>query len=110
MLLTDISDLVERLHDYETDIPFNTTDIHRIRRSTSSYHCSRSSVVGMLVQKSSAYLFPCTIEYSLICAVTLYEMWKDIKILPVMTTHYNVCRKHSSGSLGKNILHGAIPT
>jgi len=115
MLLTDISDLVEHLHNNEPDISFNTTDIHRIRRSTSSYHCSRSNIVGMLVQKSSAYLFPCTIEYSLICAVTLYEMWKDIKIPPFKTKHQNACnhsigREHSSGSLGKNILQGAMPT
>lgn len=33
-------------------------------------------------QKLSPFLFPCTIEYSLICAVILYEMWKTVKSIP----------------------------
>ena len=32
------------------------------------------------MQNASPFLFPCTIEYSLICAVILYEMWKKIKM------------------------------
>lgn len=35
--------------------------------------------MGSLVQNASPFLFPCTIEYSLICAVILYEMWKKVK-------------------------------
>lgn len=35
--------------------------------------------MGSLVQNASPFLFPCTIEYSLICAVILFEMWKEIK-------------------------------
>lgn len=38
--------------------------------------------MGSLVQDASPFLFPCTIEYSLICAVILYEMWKNIKRPP----------------------------
>lgn len=30
------------------------------------------------VQTAAPFLFPCTIEYSLICAVILFEMWKHI--------------------------------
>lgn len=41
-------------------------------------HCRRSNVMGTLVQNASPFLFPCTIEYSLICAVILYEMWKEV--------------------------------
>ena len=113
LLLTDVSEHADHLHHNGTDSPFNTIDMHRTRRSASSYQCSRSNIVGMLVQKSSAYLFPCTIEYSLICAVTLYEMWKDIKIPPVSTTHHHRCshtlgRDYSNNSLGKIIL--ARPT
>lgn len=33
--------------------------------------------MGSLVQNASPFLFPCTIEYSLICAVILFEMWKQ---------------------------------
>lgn len=35
--------------------------------------------MGTLVQNASPFLFPCTIEYSLICAVILFEMWKKVK-------------------------------
>ena len=31
-----------------------------------------------LLRDSSPFLFPCTIEYSLICAAVLYVMWKNI--------------------------------
>ena len=41
--------------------------------------CRKSNIVGSLVQSSSAFLFPCTIEYSLICAVILFEIWKNIQ-------------------------------
>lgn len=32
-----------------------------------------------LVANAGPFLFPCTIEYSLICAVILLEMWKEVK-------------------------------
>ncbi|SPP82209.1 blast:Otopetrin-2 [Drosophila guanche] len=44
--------------------------------------CSRTTIMGALVQQLSPFLFPCTIEYSLICAVILYEMWKTVKSIP----------------------------
>ncbi|ALC48145.1 CG3332 [Drosophila busckii] len=44
--------------------------------------CSRTTIMGSLVQHLSPFLFPCTIEYSLICAVILYEMWKTVKSIP----------------------------
>lgn len=44
--------------------------------------CARTNIMGSLVQNASPFLFPCTIEYSLICAVILYEMWKKVKSLP----------------------------
>lgn len=34
--------------------------------------------VFIAVQTAAPFLFPCTIEYSLICAVILFEMWKHI--------------------------------
>ena len=43
-------------------------------------HCRRSNVIGQLVQDASQFLFPCTIEYSLICAAILYMMWKHTEI------------------------------
>lgn len=45
-------------------------------------NCSESTIMSTLVQNASPFLFPCTIEYSLICAVILFEMWKHIKSIP----------------------------
>lgn len=45
-------------------------------------NCSESTIMTTLIQNASPFLFPCTIEYSLICAVILYEMWKHIKSIP----------------------------
>ncbi|XP_073830849.1 otopetrin-like b isoform X2 [Musca autumnalis] len=50
--------------------------------SVAGHGCSRTTIMGALVQKLSPFLFPCTIEYSLICAVILYEMWKTVKSIP----------------------------
>ncbi|KAG5678088.1 hypothetical protein PVAND_007790 [Polypedilum vanderplanki] len=44
--------------------------------------CQRTNIMGSLVQNASPFLFPCTIEYSLICAVILFEMWKKVKSIP----------------------------
>ncbi|XP_037086477.1 proton channel OtopLc-like isoform X2 [Pollicipes pollicipes] len=43
--------------------------------------CARSDIMGQLVDSASPFLFPCTIEYSLICAATLYVMWKNLNKL-----------------------------
>lgn len=40
--------------------------------------CKRSEVMGNLVQNASPFLFPCAIEYSLICAAILYVMWNNV--------------------------------
>nr|CAI5864056.1 unnamed protein product [Callosobruchus analis] len=47
------------------------------------YECRRTNIIGSLVQDASPFLFPCTIEYSLICAAILYVMWKSISKLPI---------------------------
>lgn len=63
-------------------------DIHElVRRSivnaSDNYEeCQRTNIMGSLVQNASPFLFPCTIEYSLICAVILFEMWKKVKSIP----------------------------
>ena len=56
---------------------------HHIERRSIADHemmthgqCRRTNVIGQLVQDASQFLFPCTIEYSLICAAVLYMMWK----------------------------------
>ena len=57
--------------------------LHRARRSLNDHYithsdCRRSNIIGELVTDASQFLFPCTIEYSLICAAILYIMWKGI--------------------------------
>lgn len=47
-----------------------------------AYECRRTNIIGSLVQDASPFLFPCTIEYSLICAAILYVMWKNISRFP----------------------------
>jgi len=44
--------------------------------------CQRTNIMGTLVQNSSPFLFPCTIEYALVCAVVLFEMWKKVRSIP----------------------------
>lgn len=64
--------------------PLNATtvsSIHDIVKRASGaeivVECRRTNIMGSLVQNASPFLFPCTIEYSLICAVILFEMWKQ---------------------------------
>ncbi|XP_065090977.1 proton channel OtopLc-like [Ochlerotatus camptorhynchus] len=47
--------------------------------SLAGIECLRTNIMGSLVQNASPFLFPCTIEYSLICAVILFEMWKKLR-------------------------------
>jgi hypothetical protein len=44
----------------------------------SMYDCGRANIIGSLVDSASPFLFPCTIEYSLICAAVCYVMWKSM--------------------------------
>lgn len=46
-------------------------------------YCQEGTVMGALVTNASPFLFPCKIEYSLICAVILFEMWKKMKTVKV---------------------------
>lgn len=59
--------------------------------------------VGSLVQDASPFLFPCTIEYSLICAAILYVMWRNISKLPAGPNNNN--RQKSDFSAFKRSPH-----
>lgn len=56
--------------------------------------CQRTNIMGNLVQSASPFLYPCTIEYSLICAVIAYEMWKQVKSLPQIERSRRNSEKH----------------
>jgi len=64
------------------DTSRNGTILHRVRRGLkgphSMYDCRRTNIIGSLVDSSSHFLFPCTIEYSLICAAICYVMWRSM--------------------------------
>ncbi|XP_076273266.1 proton channel OtopLc-like isoform X1 [Rhynchophorus ferrugineus] len=61
----------EIIHLSEHDISENGT-------AFKSRYCAGGYLMGSLVNNASPFLFPCTIEYSLICAVILFEMWKHV--------------------------------
>ncbi|XP_012937048.1 proton channel OtopLc [Aplysia californica] len=44
----------------------------------SSINCQWSEMMGKAVEAAGPYLYPCTIEYSLMCAGILYSMWKNV--------------------------------
>lgn len=65
---------------HSDDVIPNNETINRMRRATTSeivVGCRRVNIMGNLLNSASPFLFPCTIEYSLICAVILFEMWKQ---------------------------------
>ncbi|XP_018025126.1 uncharacterized protein LOC108680745 isoform X2 [Hyalella azteca] len=60
-------------------------DVHDVVRrsadtshSSSIYDCRKSDMMSRLVDNASPFLFPCTIEYSLLCSGVLYVIWKNI--------------------------------
>lgn len=62
-------------------IETNTAHLRVARGLKGPHHifeCRRTNIIGTLVQDASPFLFPCTIEYSLICAAILYVMWRGI--------------------------------
>ncbi|KXJ80287.1 hypothetical protein RP20_CCG025733 [Aedes albopictus] len=85
----------------DTDFLLNSAFQNRSKRTASHdaaeyIECQRTNIMGTLVQNASPFLFPCTIEYSLICAVILYEMWKKVKtIAEIDRTRRNSQKVHS---------------
>ncbi len=44
--------------------------------AASNNACHHAELMGSLTQSLGPFLFPCAIEYSLICAAIFYEIWK----------------------------------
>ncbi|BFZ11159.1 hypothetical protein BsWGS_14198 [Bradybaena similaris] len=44
--------------------------------------CQWADMMGKAVEASGTYLYPCTIEYSLMCAGILYVMWTNVGTKP----------------------------
>ena len=69
-LTTDLGDHFVAVDDEDTiDI------IH----ATEHQECHRNQIMHNILEKSGPFLFPCTIEFSLICAAVLFIMWKNVK-------------------------------
>ncbi|XP_043190269.1 proton channel OtopLc-like isoform X3 [Amphibalanus amphitrite] len=70
------------LSDIETGFNHDLQEFHDSQSEDGLLRqCARSDIMGNLVDSASPFLFPCTIEYSLICAATLYVMWKNLNKL-----------------------------
>ena len=74
--------LPEDSHEnYEHGFNPETVQIHT-GMNVSSFHesvCdSHANIMGNVFHNASPYLYPCTIEYSLICAGILFVMWKNV--------------------------------
>lgn len=70
--------------------------------------CQRTNIMGSLVQNASPFLFPCTIEYSLICAVILFEMWKKVRSIPEINRTRRNSLKPGHGHPTKSAYHFSI--
>ena len=57
----------------------SNTNHHRLEKRALTDECLRSDLMGTLTQNASPFLFPCAIEYSLICAAIMYEIWKHTR-------------------------------
>jgi len=80
----DLASTNDPMHEfYSSTNPDLDDEIHgRFRRGLkgphSMYECGRNNIMGSIVQDAAPFLFPCTIEYSLICAAICYVMWKSM--------------------------------
>ncbi|KAF4523613.1 hypothetical protein B566_EDAN014587 [Ephemera danica] len=85
----------------------HTDDDHheRVDRAAHTQNCMRTNIMGSLVQNASPFLFPCTIEYSLICAVILYEMWKNVNTMIASKRHHSK-KNNTSAEDDKALLNG----
>lgn len=91
-------EIVHLQHHILQSSEHNATATHEIHKRATTVDividCRRTNIMGRLVQNASPFLFPCTIEYSLICAVILYEMWKKIKLVDTAR------RQHQESMMG----------
>lgn len=97
------------------NLTYNQTDFDHnlVKRSIASgsqeyQDCQRTNIMGSLVQNASPFLFPCTIEYSLISAVILFEMWKKVRSIPEINKTRRNSVKAGPGHQVKSAYHFSI--
>lgn len=95
---------IEHKHGIFNSVVQNNTIPHEMTKRATAHEivveCRRTNIMGSLVQNASPFLFPCTIEYSLICAVILFEMWKKVRSLSEIQRSRRNSRKNTA--LNKN--------
>lgn len=69
-------DMMKVLNSTVISVVINETgDVARAYVPDISPDCWQSDIMAPLVRSASRFLFPCTVEYSLLCAVILGVMW-----------------------------------
>jgi hypothetical protein len=99
MIVTNTTDAISNATYTESALLTSTAD-HLI--------CQRTNIMGNLIQNASPFLFPCTIEWSLICAVILFEMWKQVRSLPEIEKTRRNCAKSAHPSQIKRAHHFSV--
>lgn len=56
----------------------NGKDVAVLSGNSLQDECKRTDMLGDVLQDASQFLFPCAIEYSLICAAILYVIWRRV--------------------------------
>ena len=92
----------QKLHDphHQPDVNDTTESLPKPEALVShvlSQCSSQHTLMGKLLEITSPFLFPCTIEYSLICAAILYTMWQNIE-----EEHQNFIDVSASARAGKS--------
>jgi Otopetrin len=91
-----------------TEASHHLTRRSLVGKSEMYQDCQRTNIMGSLVQNASPFLFPCTIEYSLICAVILFEMWKKVRSIPEIHRTRRNSQKPGPGHHVKSAYHFSI--
>ncbi|XP_048481093.1 proton channel OtopLc isoform X1 [Plutella xylostella] len=77
-----VEETKHEIHHLEHRMEVAHVNVTHVNGTDEMIPCRRSNIMGALLQNASPFLFPCTIEYSLIVAVILYEMWKEVHCTP----------------------------
>nr|KAG5701485.1 hypothetical protein BaRGS_000881 [Batillaria attramentaria] len=66
-------------HDnHDVDVAANGNGSAGGKAGLSEFNCQWTSMMSKAVDAAAPYLYPCTIEFSLMCAGILYVMWKNV--------------------------------
>ncbi|KAK7091221.1 proton channel OtopLc-like isoform X3 [Littorina saxatilis] len=58
--------------------PRDRIAVEAVKGQLPELKCQWDALMGRVLEKSTSYLYPCIIEYSLICASVLYVMWDQV--------------------------------